>query len=330
VLNLRLAIDRRTVAGDMASRDCERWITDLVTFTLVVVAHLFLPVQSNAATGDITIERPALGSIIYLQTSARFAGSVSSIVFRGKQYVDTQDHGRELQSASSFDGLGECFNPTEAGSFADANKQTTSSYLLDAKAGANWLTTKTDMAFWLPPAFAYKNQCGMNPAVRHAINKDIRGGHILMKRIELGDAGEPNVVSDHLTYIVPEPHSSATFEAATIYTPVEFSRRLVLNFSTGNVEPTTVVGEQGYPVILATSDGKHAVGIFSSALPQTGLGYGTFGFSDTNKINCVFREYNIFAGQNFRYSCDFVLGTLSEVTASIIAMHDRSIRDSVE
>jgi len=73
----------------------------------------------------------------------------------------------------------------------------------------------------------------MNPAVTHAVNKSIRGGHILKKRIELGDAGEPNVVSDHLTYIVPEAHSSATFEAATIYTPAEFSRRLVLNFSTG-------------------------------------------------------------------------------------------------
>jgi hypothetical protein len=170
----------------------------------------------------------------------------------------------------------------------------------------------------------------MHPAVTHAVNKNIRGSHILKKRIELGDAGEPNVVSDHLTYIVPEAHSSATFEAATIYTPVEFSRRLVVNFSTGDVEPATVTGEQGYPVILATPDGSHAVGIFSSALPQAGLGYGTFGFSDTNKINCVFRENNLLAGQSFHYVCDFVFGTLSEVKATIIIMHDRSIRDSGE
>jgi hypothetical protein len=309
-------------------RITKAWVRSQVTFALLVVAQLFLPMQSNAAIGDIAIERPALGSIIHLQTSARFGGSVSSIVFRGKQYVDTRDHGRELQSASSFDGLGECYNPTEAGSFADADKQTTSSNLLDTKAGANWLATKTDMAFWLPPAFDYKKQCGMNPAVTHAVNKTIRGGHILEKRIELGDAGEPNVVSDHLTYVVPEAHSSATFEAATIYTPVEFSRRLVLNFSTGSVEATTVTGEQDYPVILATPDGNHAVGIFSSALPQAGLGYGTFGFSDTNKINCVFRENNILAGQSFHYICNFVFGTLSEVKASIIIMHDRSIHDS--
>jgi len=289
------------------------------------------PPRALAAIGDLVIEWPALGSTIHLETSARFSGAVVSLVFRGKQYVDTRDHGRELQSASSFDGLGECFNPTEAGGFADADAATTSSKLLYAKAGPNWLETKTEMAFWLPPGFDYKHQCGMTPSVTHAVNRDVRGGHLLKKRIELGEAGETNVISYHVIYTVPEAHGSATFEAATLYTPVDFSKRYVLNFGTGGVEPTTVFGEQDWPTILATADGNHAVGLFSPSLPQLpGRGYGTFNFPNTNKINCVFREKPIPAGKTFRYVCDFAVGTLAEVKASILALHERALREAAD
>lgn len=281
------------------------------------------PSRASAATGDFKIQAPALGSTIQLETSARFAGAVTSLVFRGKQFVDTADHGRELQSASSFDGFGECFNPTEAGSVADGNKQTTTSKLVGAKAGPNWVATQTDMAFWLPPGYDYKHQCGMSPTATRAVNTAFTGGHILDKRIELGEEGEANVISDHVTFTVPEAHGSGTFEAATLYTPLEFSKRYVLNLDTGNVEPTTTFGEQGSPVILATADDKYAVGLFSPYLPQAGRGYGTFSFPNTNKINCVFREKPIAAGQKFNYLCEFVVGSLAEVKATMVKLHLR-------
>ncbi len=294
-------------------------------FALICLLHAALhSTRASAATGDFKIEAPALGSTIQLETSARFAGSVTSLIFRGKQFVDTRDHGRELQSASSFDGLGECFNPTEAGSVADGDKQTTSSKLLAANAGPNWVATHTDMAFWLPPGYDYKHQCGMTPTVTHAVNKTLTGGHILDKRVELGEDGIPNVIADHVTYIVPEAHGSGTFEAATLYTPIDFSKRYVLNLTTGAVEPTTAFGEQEFPVILATPDEKYAVGVFSPLLPQAGhpgRGYGTFNFPNTNKINCVFREQPIAAGQKFNYLCEFVVGTLDEVKATILKLH---------
>jgi hypothetical protein len=284
------------------------------------MALLHVP-QAQAANGDITIEAPALGSTIRLQISARFAGAVSSIVFRGKEYVDTLDHGRELQSASSFDGWGECFNPTEAGGFADRDARTTSSQLTATASGANWLKTRTDMAFWLPPGFDYKHQCGMTPSLTHAVNKAVRGGHFLDKRIEIGEHDIPNVIADHVAYTVPEAHGSGTFEAATIYTPVDFSARYVLDMDSGAIQATQFVGEQQYPVILATPDGKNAVGLFSKALPQAGRGYGTFTFHNTQKINCVFREKPIAAGQKFNYECDFAVGTLEEVKGAILKLH---------
>jgi hypothetical protein len=283
--------------------------------------------DASPVAGDMSVEQSALGSTIRLETSARFAGSVVSIVFRGKQFVDAHDHGRELQSASSFDGFGECFNPTEAGSRKDGAKETTSSRLLAAKSGPDWIETETDMAFWLPPNFDYGHECGVSPGTTHAVNKTVTGRHVLDKRIQLGEGGSANVIGDHVTYTVPEAHRSGTFEAATVYTPSDFSRRYALNFEAGNAEPTAVVGEQGYPVILATADGKYAIGVFSPSLPQRpGSGYGTFTFPDTNKINCVYRENSIVAGQKFSYLCEFVVGTLDEVKTTILGLHSRATR----
>lgn len=293
---------------------------------LVRVAACIGPSFAVAADGNLAIERPALGSTIRIETSARFAGAVSSLVFRGKQYVDIRDHGRELQSASSFDGLGECFNPTEAGSVADKDGPSSSSKLLGAKTGPNWIETSTDMAFWLPPGYDYKHACGTTPSVTHAANKDVRGGHILDKRLEIGEGNEPNVIVDRVTYTVPEAHGSATFEAATIYTPIDFSKRYVLNFDTRNVEPTTLIGEDQWPTILATADGSQAVAVFSPFLPQQQppRGYGTFAFPNTNKLNCVFREKPIAAGGHYSYVCYFVVGTLDEVKASLFRLHERA------
>jgi hypothetical protein len=327
VKSCTVSISRETELQDRRKISCQTEFNPTAAFAFL----LMLGIQTTAAmaaTGDIVVERPALGSTIRLETSARFGGSISSLVFRDKQYVDTRDHGRELQSASSFDGLGECFNPTEAGSVADGDKLTTSSKLLAVKTGPNWVGTSTDMAFWLPPGYDYKHQCGMTPSVTHAVNKEIRGGHILDKRIEVGDAGEPNVIFDHVTYHVPEAHGTGTFEAATIYTPIEFSKRYVLNLATGNIEPTEVIGEQDSPVILATPDGNNAVGLYSPFLPQAGRGYGTFSFPKTNKINCVFREKSITAGQTVSFLCEFIVGTLAEVKATTLSLHNRAVRDA--
>jgi hypothetical protein len=292
---------------------------------VMLATLIFVGLRANwasGATGDIKIEGRALGSTISIGTSARFAGSVTSLIFRGKQFVDTRDHGREWQSASSFDGFGECFNPTEAGSRTDGDKETTSSKLLATKSGPNWLATSTDMAFWLPPGFDYGHQCGMSPTATHAVNTTLTGRHILDKRIQIGDEGQPNVISDHVTYTVPEAHGSGTFEAATVYTPIDFSKRYVLNLASGSVEPTTIIGEQDQPVILATADGNYAIGFYSPLLPQLpARGYGSFTFPNTNKINCVFREKPIAAGQKFNYVCDIVVGSLAEVKASILQLN---------
>src|SRR5881409_1199799 len=78
----------------------------------------------------IIISAMLLGDPLTIRAGARFGGAISSIVWRGQEYINRGDHGRELQMAMHFDGIGgECFNPTEAGSYQDDRSPTSTSVL---------------------------------------------------------------------------------------------------------------------------------------------------------------------------------------------------------
>ena len=85
-----------------------------------------------AAPAGYTVSQRVLNSTLILHASARTAGAIDSLKFRGKEFVNAYDHGREWQSAVSYDGFGECLNPTEAGSAKDGTGADHSSLLLDA------------------------------------------------------------------------------------------------------------------------------------------------------------------------------------------------------
>src|SRR5205085_4632706 len=73
--------------------------------------------------GDAVIRGKAGPSDIVITTTARLAGAIHSLRWNGQEFIDSADHGRQLQSAANFDGGGrffpETFNPTEAGSRKD-------------------------------------------------------------------------------------------------------------------------------------------------------------------------------------------------------------------
>jgi hypothetical protein len=275
--------------------------------------------------GDLSITASAFGDTISISSQARFAGAISSLTFRGKEYVDIFDHGRQMQSASSFDHLGECYNPTEAGSRDDGTGFSSSSVLLGISNGRNWLGTEAKMAYWLPPGADYWRTngtvCGGRNDVTRSMNTTITSNHILKKRVEIGYAGLQNAISYQAEFVVPEYRIAGQFEAATVYTPKSFAKRLVLNPADGGLQETAVQGEQALPVILATNDHQHAIGIYSAKLPQNGVGYGTFSFPNTNKLNCVFRETNI-SPESYRYQCIFAVGTVREVVDTLLKLHE--------
>src|ERR1700733_3779192 len=97
----------------------------------LVLAALIAPqlcAQTPADTppsGDAVIRSPFDGSEIVITTASRLAGAIHSLTWKGREFIDSTDHGRQLQSALNLNvstpQTGETFNPTEAGSRLDGS-----------------------------------------------------------------------------------------------------------------------------------------------------------------------------------------------------------------
>ncbi|MDA0841742.1 MAG: hypothetical protein O3B01_28770 [Planctomycetota bacterium] len=281
-----------------------------------------------APSGNASIRGNAGSSEIIITTTDRLAGAIHSLTWGGKEFIDSHDHGRQLQSAASFDCgsskefWAECFNPTEAGSRADGIGEKSSSKLLKLTAKEAELRTTTQMAFWLAP--------GEKSFGRPALNDQAVSDHQVAKRVRIGYQKFANVIEYEVTFRVPkgENHHFAQFEALTGYMPPEFEKFWTLQPSSGKLEELSDgPGEQEYPVVFAHADGTHAMGVFSPDQPSPGYekaGYGRFRFKDEKvvKWNCVFRLRNakgITTGDH-RFRLFVAVGTSEDVRRSLAAV----------
>ena len=135
--------------------------------------------------GDSVIRGRTVDSEIVITTTSRVAGAIHSLKWRGKEFIDSTDHGRQLQSAANFDQgapiSAETYNPTEAGSRRDGAGASSSSQLLSLTAKGNRLTTNTLMAFWLAP--------GENSGENRAKNSTVLSKWSLYKEVTIGVLG---------------------------------------------------------------------------------------------------------------------------------------------
>ncbi len=262
--------------------------------TLAVVALLVLAPLADTPSGDAVIRAKAGKSDIVITTTKRLAGAVHSLTWDGVEFIDSADHGRQLQSASSFNcgkpGFhAECFNPTEAGSRHDGAGKSSTSRLLRLRATDTELSATTRMAFWLKPAEKSEG--------KPALNETTLSDHRVTKRIAIGYKTWPHAIDYRVTFTVPpgEGHTYAQFESLTGYMPPAFTKFHTLDLKTGELSALTDgPGEQAKPVVFATADGKHAMGVWSPDQPSQGYataGYGRFRFAAEKvvKWNCVFR-----------------------------------------
>ncbi|MGN6727828.1 MAG: hypothetical protein ACTHLZ_18055 [Tepidisphaeraceae bacterium] len=278
--------------------------------------------------GNAVIRAPAGGSDIVIRTTDRLAGAIDSLTWNGHEFINSSDHGRQLQSAAFFAEttgklpISEVFNPTEAGSRDDGAGPHSSSRLLSIKAAGNTLQTTSRMAFWLSP--------GETSSGQSAINTSVLSNHRLTKTVRIGYEDLPHVIDYRVTFTVPqdERHTFAQFEALTGYMPPEFSRAWSLDAATGRlIVPAKPHGESSDPVILATPDGHYAMGCFSPDQPSPGFphaGYGHFSFDRAKvvKWNVVFREKN---PQGLRsgdrtFRLFVAVGTLDDVRTSLATL----------
>ena len=290
--------------------------------------------QSDAPDGNGSIRGRFGESDIVITTTSRLAGAIHSLTWNGKEFIDSTDHGRQLQSASNFDAdsafTGETFNPTEAGSLHDGAGDRSTSRLLHYLAKDNQLQTTSRMAFWLRP--------GELSAGQPAKNTTELSDHLLTKRVTIGYRDLPNVISYDVTFGVPigESHQYAQFEALTGYMPTEFRRFVVFDPGSGQFEPlSNGPGEQKHPVALSTDDGSFAMGIYAPAQPSEGfenVGYGRWNFSPQHvvKWNCVFRirDADGIAAADYSYRMFVTVGTLEDVRLAMIRLHSANAGQS--
>lgn len=281
---------------------------------------------------DMLIRRAAGTSEIVITTTSRLAGAVHSLKWNGQEFIDSADHGRQLQSASSFslDGThwAEAFNPTEAGSRDDGAGPRSTSRLLHSIATADSLQTTTQMAFWLTP--------GQNSQGHPALNMTTLSNHLLTKRVRIGLPELPHVVLFDVTFTLPidEQHSFAQFEALTGYMPDAFRSFSTFRPTSGDLLPLSDgPGEQAFPVVLATETGGHAMGIYSPQQPSVGFenaGYGRWRFEREQvvKWNSVFRLKRAegIAPGEYSFRNFVVVGDLETVRKTLIELHRRFAR----
>jgi hypothetical protein len=280
-------------------------------------------------SGEWTLRGPGPGGReVVLRGTERTAGAVASMVWDGREFLDATDHGRELQSAANFDAgtpyTDETFNPTEAGSMSDSAGPRSTSRLLHVVVGERTVQTSVQMAFWLRPGERSNGQLAKNDRAL--------SNHVLTKRIALGWGELASVIRYDVTFSMPndERHTYAQFEALTAYQPASFGRFHRYEAAMKRLVPADDdLRESPRPPVMATEDGRQALGVYSPQQPSPGwseAGYGLFRFPAAGvvKWNCVFRERDasgVPAGER-TYRQFVVFGTLEDVEQALVRLHE--------
>jgi hypothetical protein len=304
----------------------------MLSWVAVLAAAIAGEPPAPPVSGDAEVRAPAGDSEIVIRTTSRLAGAIDSLTWRGREFIDSHDHGRQLQSASNWDVGGdlhaETFNPTEAGCERDGAGPTSTSRLLWLLADGRDLQTVSRMAFWLRPG----QQSGGHPAR----NTVALSNHLLQKHVRLGaDHLDPplagHAIRYDVTFTVPagEGHRRGVFEVLTGYMPAAFRRFHALTRD-GHLEPLTDgPGEQPLPVILATEGGEHAMGAWSPAVARTTgrpATYGRFWFERerVSKWNAVIRETAPDGAElepgTHAHRVWVAVGTLEDVRRTLVAL----------
>lgn len=222
---------------------------------------------------------------------SQFAGSVTSLKWNGREFINIYDHGRQLQSAMQVDGYAECNNPTEAGSEADAKKLTTTSAMTNISFGsANSFTTDTLMAYWSANRVTGACVKGSDSRVTSPQSK-----HILQKTVAIGYKSDQQIAKVSVTFKSPrnEVSSAFVYEFLTGYLNSEFTQFYTLSGSAlSKVTQLNDISGSGFPAgsyhtgtklpsALATADGKFAMGVY-------------FQMSQLSKCSTSFHGYNLY------------------------------------
>ncbi|OWJ64988.1 hypothetical protein BWR60_21710 [Inquilinus limosus] len=237
-----------------------------------------------AVCGDGTIQADVFGSPLEIKTSTRMGGAIESLTWKGKEFINSADHGRLMQSASSFNKLGECYNPTEAGSAYDKRGKS-SSELIEFSAEGNRLTSTSRPAYWrncvrdkdrrATSARADSATPRLLQSVGGAEEFSKPSDQTFSKEVTIGFEGHPNIIAYKVTFRLPDDASftQAVFEPLTAYMPTSTVSESFRYAPLGKANcswpemcrlPGAPKGHaQMLPLIFSSPDGEYAMGIYS-------------------------------------------------------------------
>ena len=263
---------------------------------------------------DGSISSSFKGKPIVMRTSNQYAGAFYSVTWDGVEFINVADHGRQLQSAAVFNGLGEFDNPTEAGSWSDGLHATSSSVALSYATSANSLTAKTLLAYWEP----YKGNTVSDVT--------------LSRKVTMGFQGLPNVIEYLTSFHIPDTYlNGASFEGLTGYMPMFFSQ--FYSYEPGSQKLTAMTNfsllyTDGYgsiintPVIFSSADGKYAMGVYSPDSKATYF-YVTHHSAQVQKWDCDRRIENLNKQTpgDINFRCYIAVGSLQDVEGALSAVY---------
>jgi len=258
--------------------------------------------------------------------SWRVAGAIDYLAWNSMQFINTYDHGRELQIAIS-NMSGECYNPTEAGSSNDGTGTTSTSRLLGVNTAGNVYRTTSLPAFWLAPGQIDPDGC-------RAVNIQYVSNYETSKAITIGYLGMWNAIQYLISIRVPEHQSYLQVEAPTGYMPQHtFSSFWTISLATGRL--TAVSGgpaETTDPVIIGSPNGAYAMGAYiASCNNEQYAHYARFDFPSpdgawaTSKWSNVWRGYEgIEPGTVVAFESILCVGSLADVQSCMVQMAQKT------
>lgn len=246
--------------------------TIIAIVVIVIIGVIATKSKSKSKPKDDTV---SIGnSIVQVRLNkSRYAGVVDSIVVHGQEWVNSHDHGRLFQTALQIDGYGECFNPTEAGSYKGSDS-ILEGITVDHING-NTASTTVRAASWgvAPDGLNYCPK-GTHPGI--SVPTDTR----ISKKITV----DGNIITWDVSINSPSAKERFNIEVLTGYLTANFNKTYYLNKNKALIEITdwkslnsptdgypdgSTLEAQNYPknlpIVFADEFGLKAMGVIRTS-----------------------------------------------------------------
>ncbi|XP_071178720.1 uncharacterized protein [Mytilus edulis] len=271
----------------------------------------------------------ALNHGIYIGSSTRTGGAVDSLTWNNKEFINSRDHGRQMQMACNTNKYTECYNPTEAGGLCDHTLSTTHTHIDWVHVHENVMESLVYPAFWKPvkPSSGTQHDCHYGQWCPAHQGYHTTYDYPFHKKITIGTHGINNCFEFVSNFTIggnwPQDDLLIQMEAPAVYMTYEFTKQFTFN-------PATRLAENYHnkhlPFILSTPDHNYALGAYTPQRQDTDIheNYDSHLFKGSNfagatsKFNIVFYKRPHGTGvRQYVYRTYFCVGTLNDVTSCL-------------